>query len=95
MSRMINGFARAWLGIRPLDTSGAFRCYRCEVLQRIDLQSIQSKGYSVFEELLAVLTKAGAKFHEHPIVFVDREEGQSKISLSEAFRSVIQLVRLR
>lgn len=95
MSRLINGFARMWLGIKPRDTSGAFRCYRCEVLRRIDLSTIQSQGYSVFEELLAVLTRVGAKFREHPIVFVDREEGQSKITLAEAVRSVVQLIRLR
>ena len=59
------------------------------------LQNVVSKGYSVFEELLWHLEQRGARFGELPIVFVDREQGQSKITLWEGIRSLARLTALR
>ena len=84
MSRLVNRFARVWLGLSPRDCSGAFRCYRVASLRRVDLAAIRSRGYSFFEELLWRLQQQGARFAETPIVFVDRRHGQSKINLREA-----------
>jgi dolichol-phosphate mannosyltransferase len=95
MSRAINAFSRWWLGLDVHDTSGALRCYRSDCLRRLDLSRVRSEGYSVFEELLWRLTRAGARCAELPIVFTDRDRGVSKISLREALRSLLQLVRLR
>jgi dolichol-phosphate mannosyltransferase len=95
MSRGINAFARWWLGLPVRDTSGAFRCYRTSVLREINLQRVQSRGYSVFEELLWRLKCHGARMIELPITFVDRHHGRSKITWREACSSLTQLVRLR
>jgi dolichol-phosphate mannosyltransferase len=94
-SRMINSFARWWLGLAVRDTSGAFRCYCVEALRKLDLQRVQSRGYSVYEELLWRLRQQDVRMLELPITFVDRHYGRSKITVAEAWRSVAQLVKLR
>ncbi len=94
MSRSVNFYARTMLGLRPKDCSGAFRCFRTDVLKKLDFETIQSKGYSFQEEILWHLKKVGADFGETPIVFADREHGQSKIDSSEAVAALWIIFRL-
>ena len=94
MSRAVNLYARILLGLRTKDNSGAFRCYRVDVLSRIDFESIRSRGYSFQEEILWHLKRAHATFAETPIVFADRERGQSKINSREAIAALWILFRL-
>jgi dolichol-phosphate mannosyltransferase len=84
MSRCVNFYARWMLGLQPHDCSGAYRCFRVELLRRVDWESVRSRGYSFFEEILWKLQRAGARIREVPIVFVDRTQGRSKISIREA-----------
>lgn len=84
MSRGVNLYARWLLGLRPKDCSGAFRCYRTEMLARLDFDSIRSRGYSFQEEILWLLKRLGARFDESPIIFADRQFGVSKIDSGEA-----------
>ena len=84
MSRGVNLYARWLLGLKPKDCSGNYRCYRTEVLTRLDFDRIRSRGYSLQEEILWRLKRVGARFGETPIVFVERQRGKSKIDLGEA-----------
>ena len=84
MSRGVNLYARWLLGLKPKDCSGALRCYRTELLARLDFNRIRSRGYSFQEEILWHLKRLGARFGETPIIFVDRRLGSSKISFKEA-----------
>jgi dolichol-phosphate mannosyltransferase len=94
MSRSVNLYARSLLGLRPKDCSGAFRCFRVDVLRRLDLDHIRSRGYSFQEEILWLLKKVGARFNESPIVYVERERGQSKINSQEAYQAMWIIFRL-
>ena len=85
MSRGVNLYARLLLGLAPKDTSGAFRCYRTELLKRLNFDEIRSRGYSFQEEILWRLKRLGARFGETPVTFVDRVRGSSKINSSEAW----------
>jgi len=85
MSRLVNLYARCMLGLSPRDCSGAYRCFRVELLRQLDLTEVRSRGYSFFEEILWHLRRRNARFGETPIVFVDRRYGQSKINSREAF----------
>jgi dolichol-phosphate mannosyltransferase len=76
------------------DTSGAFRAYRADLLRRVDLSQVRSRGYAFEEEILWLLKRAGAQFREIPITFVDRRFGQSKINLREAFTALGMIFRL-
>ncbi len=84
MSRGVNLYARWLLGLKSKDCSGAYRCYRTELLAKLDFDRIRSRGYSFQEEILWHLKRAGARFGETPIIFADRELGESKIDSGEA-----------
>jgi len=88
MSRLINGYARWLLRLPCRDCSGAYRAYRRGVLAQLPLNKIESRGYAFFEEILWLLRRQGATFHELPIRFQEREHGASKINLGEALRAV-------
>jgi dolichol-phosphate mannosyltransferase len=90
MSRGVNLYARWLLGLTPQDCSGGYRCYRVKILEKLDLSSIRSRGYSFQEEMLWRLKRLGARFSEIPIVFVDRQRGQSKIN----FREVVNALKI-
>jgi dolichol-phosphate mannosyltransferase len=94
MSRMVNALARSSLRLPVRDTSGAFRAYRADLLRRVDLGQVRSRGYAFEEEILWLLKRAGAQFREIPITFVDRRFGQSKINLREAFTALGMIFRL-
>jgi dolichol-phosphate mannosyltransferase len=84
MSRCVNWYARALLSLPVRDCSSGFRCIRIDFLKRIDLTAVESRGYAFFEEFLWWTKQGGARFREVPILFVDREKGQSKINWREA-----------
>jgi dolichol-phosphate mannosyltransferase len=88
MSRAVNVYARWMLWLRAKDCSGGYRCYRVETLRRINFAAIRSRGYSFQEEILWMLRRAGARIGETPIVFADREQGQSKINGREAVNAM-------
>jgi len=94
MSRGVNLYARWLLGLKPRDVSGAYRCYRTELLKRLDFERVRSRGYSFQEEILWHLKRLGARFGETPIVFADRERGNSKIDSTEAAAALWILFRL-
>lgn len=94
MSRAMNTYARTLLGLSVHDVSGAFRCYRTEVLRQIDFADFLSTGYCYLEEILWRLKRTHARFHEVPFVFVDRQLGQTKINLREAVSAVFIILRL-
>ncbi|TWT76526.1 Undecaprenyl-phosphate mannosyltransferase [Planctomycetes bacterium CA13] len=94
MSRVLNRFATLCLGLPVKDCSGSMRCYRVSSLKKVDLDQLQSQGYSLLEELLVQLNKQGAKMGEVPITFTDRERGKSKLTFREAIRSIAHMLRL-
>jgi dolichol-phosphate mannosyltransferase len=94
MSWGVNTYARLLLGLKPRDTSGAFRCYRVSLLEKLDFAAIKSRGYSFQEEILWRLKRLGARMVETPIVFADRERGVSKIDRSEALAALWIIFRL-
>jgi dolichol-phosphate mannosyltransferase len=95
MSRFVNAYARFWLKLQARDCSSGFRCYRMQVLKRVAWDRMRSRGYSFLEELLWMLSRAGARITETPIVFVNRRHGESKIDLREGFAALWILFRLR
>ncbi|HUA11561.1 MAG TPA: polyprenol monophosphomannose synthase [Solirubrobacteraceae bacterium] len=81
-------YARLILGLRVRDLTGGFKCFRREVLEAIDFESVRSQGYAFQIELTYRAVQAGFRVVEVPIVFRDREAGESKMSwriAAEAF----------
>src|SRR5215218_2725938 len=83
------------LGIR--DLTGGFKCYRREVLERIDLAAISSLGYAFQIETTYRARRAGFRVVEVPITFSDREVGGSKTSKAIVLEAIwkVPLLRLR
>ncbi len=94
MSKGVNTYARLLLSLPIKDCSGNFRCYRVEQLKQIDFDAIISRGYSFQEEVLWHLHRAGTRFGETPITFVDRLHGTSKINAGEAKAALAILFKL-
>ena len=94
ISRFLCRFGTLCLRLPVRDCSGSMRCYRVASLQKLDLERLKSRGYSLLEELLVHLHRQGAKMTELPITFVERQEGQSKLTFGEAIRSSFQILRL-
>jgi len=94
MSRMVNRFAVSVLRLPVSDCSGSLRCYRVATLRKIDPASLQSNGYAILEEILLKLMATGAKMAEVPIVFTDRQRGESKLTWNEATAAAKQLIRM-
>lgn len=92
MSGGINWYSRLLLRLPVRDCSGAFRCYRVTLLERIDFDRVYSKGYSFQEEFLYHCRCAGARIGETPIVFEDRKRGKSKINWKECWNALWALL---
>lgn len=80
LSYFANIYARWVTGLPVRDSTGGFKCYRRTVLEKIDLDEIKSEGYSFQIETSYRAWKKGFKLREIPIVFVDRQQGESKMS---------------
>ena len=90
----MNVYTRIFLGLSPRDCSGSYRCYRVELLRKLDFDSVVARGYAFQEEILWHLKRAGARFGETPIVFVDRIHGQSKIDARETGAAIWRIFAL-
>ena len=94
MSQMVNGFATTCLRLPVRDCSGSMRCYRVNALASLGLENLRVNGYAVLEEVLLRLHQRGEPMAEVPITFTERERGYSKLTISEAVRSMIQIISL-
>jgi dolichol-phosphate mannosyltransferase len=94
MSYLASRYVQFILGLKVADTTAGFKCYRREVLQTINLDSIRFKGYAFQIEMKFTAYKAGFILQEVPIIFINRVLGTSKMSggiFGEAFFGVFQL----
>ena len=80
VSRAGSLYAQTILWAPVKDLTGGFKCYRREVLERIDLDSISARGYAFQIETTYRALRAGFRVVEVPITFTDRETGTSKMS---------------
>ena len=80
ISRFGNWVARRTLRLPVRDCTSAYRCYRREAIERLDLDGIKVVGYSFLIETTRQFYAAGLRIGEIPITFIDRRVGQSKLS---------------
>jgi dolichol-phosphate mannosyltransferase len=88
-------YARAVLGLAVRDLTGGFKCFRREVLERIELETVRSHGYCFQIELTQRALQSGFVIREVPIVFRDRRHGHSKMSPRIAIEAFLVLPQLR
>jgi dolichol-phosphate mannosyltransferase len=80
LSRAAGFYVRVITGMPFTDPTGGYKCFRRRALQAIRLDDVKSDGYSFQIEMTHRLWRKGLKVVEVPIVFTDRERGQSKMS---------------
>jgi dolichol-phosphate mannosyltransferase len=88
-------YARIILGVKVRDLTGGFKCYRRAVLEAIDLDAVDSKGYAFQIETTYRALRAGFKVVEVPITFADREVGGSKMSKAIVAEAIWKVPGLR
>ncbi|MCX7727953.1 MAG: polyprenol monophosphomannose synthase [Bacteroidia bacterium] len=94
MSYFASLYVRCILWMPVHDTTAGFKCYRKKVLQTIQLDEIQFTGYAFQIEMKYAAHQLGFKITEVPILFKDREKGQSKMSIKifkEALSGVLKM----
>jgi dolichol-phosphate mannosyltransferase len=79
ISRGGSAYARMVLDLPIRDLTGGFKCFRREVLEAIDLDTIEARGYAFQVETTYRAIRAGFRVVEIPIVFKDRRDGTSKM----------------
>ena len=94
LSTFANRYIKFVTKLSPKDCTSGFRCWRRDALARLPLASVVSDGYAFLIEMLFEASRRGAKIGEVPIIFVERREGQSKVSKAVLIESLITPWRL-
>jgi len=80
LSAFANQYVRAVTRISVSDCTSGFRCWRRDALARLPLNAMVSNGYAFIVEMLFEASRRGCTIGEVPIIFIERKQGQSKVS---------------
>lgn len=94
LSRFANVYIRLVTRLSPRDCTSGYRCWRRAALAALPLDRFNSEGYSFLVEMLYAASRAGCRFAEVPITFVERRVGESKLSTAVLLESAITPWRL-
>ena len=100
MSRLLVSYFGSWYArfvtrLPVQDATGGFNCWRREVLESLDFARIESNGYTFQIELKLRAWRKGFTITEIPIVFEERESGESKMSKKIVREAIWKLWKLR
>ena len=95
MSYMASVYTRMVTGLKVMDTTAGFMCYRVSSLKQIKLDEVKSNGYSFQIEMKFKFYKRGFKIFEIPILFIDRREGESKMSRKVVYEAYFMVWKLK
>lgn len=89
LSAFANRYVRAITRLSPYDSTSGFRAWRREALARIPLERLRVEGYAFQVEMTWQAQRAGLRIAEVPITFVERRQGQSKLSRGVLLESAL------
>jgi dolichol-phosphate mannosyltransferase len=95
LSAFANRYIRTVTSLTAHDCTSGFRCWRREALARIPLDRMVSDGYAFLVEMLFEARRRNCRIGEVPIIFIERRQGQSKVSTAVLLESLITPWRLR
>ena len=95
LSFYANVYARWVTGLPVKDSTGGFKCFKSEVLEKIGLDNIHSNGYAFQIEMSFRAWRKGFRIKEIPIIFVDRRAGESKMSKKIVREAIWMVWKLR
>ena len=94
LSAFANRYIRTVTSLTPNDCTSGYRCWRRESLARLPLDRMVSDGNAFLVEMLFEARRVGCRIGEVPIIFVERRQGQSKVSSAVLIESLITPWRL-
>ena len=94
LSAFANRYIRLVTSLSTSDCTSGFRCWRREALARLPIANMVSDGYAFLVEMLFNASRQGFRIGEVPIIFVERRQGQSKLSSGVLVESLIMPWRL-
>jgi dolichol-phosphate mannosyltransferase len=94
LSRFANLYIRSVTRLNAADCTSGYRCWRREALASLPLDRFISDGYSFLVEMVYAASRQGCRIAEVPITFVERREGQSKLSRAVLLESAVTPWRL-
>jgi dolichol-phosphate mannosyltransferase len=95
LSYAANVYTRVITGMPFKDATGGFKCFTRRVLEGIDLEKVHSNGYAFQIEMNFKAYRKGFKICEHPIIFIDRSVGVSKMSKKIVYEAVFMVWKLK
>lgn len=94
LSAFANRYIRFITGLSPTDCTSGFRVWRREALARMPIAHVRANGYAFLTEMLYQAQRHGCRIGEVPIVFVERQQGYSKVSQKVLWESLLTPWRL-
>jgi len=95
ITHIANLYIRLLLGLRVKDCNSGYRCFKRIVLERIDVQKLESKGPAIVQEVLFKAHLKGFKIKEIPITFVNRTKGKSKLGIPQLAAGYFMVLKLK
>lgn len=95
LSRFGSVYARSILGVGLTDLTSGFKCYRRDVLEALELEAIDARGYAFQVETTYRALRKGFRVVEIPIVFTERASGRSKMTSGIALEAAVRVPALR
>jgi len=92
---LVRRFIRRRFRTSVRDVSSGFRCFRREILEKLDLDDLISVGPSIVLEILYKLVLMGASIREVPVVFVDRARGRTKLNTLTLLETLLMALKFR
>jgi dolichol-phosphate mannosyltransferase len=94
LSAFANQYIRLITNLSTRDCTSGFRCWRREALARLPIAGMVSDGYAFLVEMLYNAKQLGLRIGEVPIIFIERRQGQSKLSSGVLLESLVMPWRL-
>lgn len=95
MSYFASAYVRFITGMKLRDSTAGFVCYRRKVLENINLDKVEFKGYAFQIEMKFTAYKKKFKIIELPIIFINRQLGESKMNSGIFGEAVFGVIKLR
>jgi dolichol-phosphate mannosyltransferase len=95
ITRLANLYTRIVFGFKVRDCNSGFRCFKRKVIEDIDLDRTMSDGPAIVQEWLYKTHVKGFKIKEIPIVFKERELGQSKLHIKGLYKGYFMVLKLK
>ena len=90
-----NLYIRLLLGIKVKDCNSGYRGFKRKVLEKINLNKIESKGPAIVQEVLFKAHLKGFKIKEMPITFINRTKGKSKLGIKQLAAGYFMVTKLK